>query len=192
MFPSPGYLLSQDGVVCLWHPYVNLYIWLTISSCYGSIRLGLGLILSDGGLSTPRHICGLVCQQRLLKTFTCPGYLHSEDGVVWLWHPLVNLYIWLTISFCYGSIRSGLGLILRDGGLSTPCHSCGLACQQRLLKLFPGSGCLLSEDGVVWMWHPLVNLYIWLTISCYYGSIPLALGSIRRDGGFSTISHSCR
>ena len=36
-----------------------------------------------------------------------------------------------------------------DGGLSTLCHSCGFACQQRVLKTFPGPGYLRSEDGVV-------------------------------------------
>ena len=25
--------------------------------------------------------------------FPDPGYLHSEDGLVWLWHLLVNLYV---------------------------------------------------------------------------------------------------
>ena len=49
---------------------------------------------------------------------------------------IVNLYIWLTISSCYGSIPLALGLIGRAGGLSTLCHSCGFAC-------------LRSEDGVV-------------------------------------------
>ena len=34
----------------------------------------------------------------------------------------------------------------------------------------------------------LVNLYIWLTISSYYGSIPLTLELIGRDGGLSTVS----
>ena len=91
-------------------------------------------------------------------------YIHSEDGVVWLWHPVVNLYIWLTISSCYGSMPLALGLIGRDGGLSTLCHSCGFACQQRVLKTFPVPDYLRSEDGVVWLWHLLVNLYIWLII----------------------------
>ena len=59
-----------------------VYIWLTISSCYGSIPLALGLIGRDGGLSTLCHSCGFACQQRVLKTFPDPGYLHSEDGVV--------------------------------------------------------------------------------------------------------------
>ena len=75
------------------------------------------------------------------------------DGIVWLWHLLVNLYIWLTISSCYGSITLTLVLIGREGGLSTLCHSCGFACQQRVLKTFPGPGYLRSEDGVVWLWH---------------------------------------
>ena len=58
------------------------YIWLTISSCYGSIPLALGLIGRGGGLSTLCHSCGFACQQRVLKTFPDPGYLHFEDGVV--------------------------------------------------------------------------------------------------------------
>ena len=37
----------------------------------------------------------------------------------------------------------------RDGGLSGLCHSCEFACQQRVLKTFPGPGYLRSEDGVV-------------------------------------------
>ena len=32
---------------------------------------------------------------------------------------------------------------------SALCHSCGFACQQRVLKTFPGPGYLLCEDGVV-------------------------------------------
>ena len=51
----------------------------------------------------------------------------------------------------------------REGwGLSTQCHSCGFACQQRVLKTFPGPGYLRSEDGVVWLWHSLVNLYTYI------------------------------
>ena len=33
-----------------------------------------------GGLGT--HSCGFACQQRVLKTFSGPAYLRSEDGVV--------------------------------------------------------------------------------------------------------------
>ena len=190
--PGFGYLHSKDGVVWLWHPLLNLYVWLIISSCYCSIPLALRLIVKDGGLSTLCHSCGFSCQQKVLKGFSCPGYLHFEDGVLWLWHPLVNLYVWLTISSCYGSIPVALGLIARDGGLSTLCHSCGFAFQQRVLKTFPVPGYLHSRDEVVWLWHPLVNLYVWHKISSCYGSIPLAWGLIVRDGGLSTLCHSCR
>ena len=147
MFLGPGYLCSEHRVVGLWHLLVNLYIWLTISSCYVSIPLALGLIRRDGGLSTLCHSCGFACQQRVLKMFPGPGYIRSEHRVAGLWHLLVNLYIWLTISSCYVSIPLALGLIRRDGGLSTLCHSCGFACQQRVLKTFPGPGYLRSEDG---------------------------------------------
>ena len=87
---------------------------LTISSCYSSIPLALGLIGWDGGLC---HSYGFACQQKVLKTFPDPGYFRSKDGVVWLW-------LWLTISSWYGSIPLALGLIGRDGGLSTLCHGC--------------------------------------------------------------------
>ena len=41
-----------------------------------------------------------------------------------------------------------LGFIRRDGGFSTLYHSFGFACQQRVLKMFPGSRYLHSEGGV--------------------------------------------
>ena len=189
-FPSPGYFHTEHGLVWLWHPLLNLYIWVSISSCYGSIPLTLGLIGRDGGLSPLCHSCVLAFQQRVLKTFPGSWYLHSEDGVVWLWHPMVNFYTWLTISSCYGSIPLASGLIGRDCGLSTLCHRCGLAGQERELETSPGSGFLLSEDGVVWLWHPLVNLYVWLTSSSSYCSIPLALGLIVGDVGLSALCRS--
>ena len=105
----------RGWVVWLWHLLTNLYVWFTMSSCYGS----------------------------------------------------VNLYVYLTMSSCYDLITLALGLIRRDGGLRTPCHSCGFACQQRVLKTFPDPGYLRSEDGVLWLWHLLVNLYIWLYIYIY-------------------------
>ena len=128
-----------------------LYIWLTISFCYGSIPLTLELIGRNDGLSTLCHGCRFACQQRVLKTFPGPGYLYSENGVVWLCQLLVNLYIWLTISSCHESIPLSLGLIVRDSDLSTLCHSWRFACQQRVLKTFLIPGYLHSEDGVVWL-----------------------------------------
>ena len=60
---------------------MHINIWLTISSCYGSIPLALGLKGRDGGLSILCHSCGFACKQRVLKTCPGPGYLLSEDGV---------------------------------------------------------------------------------------------------------------
>ena len=47
------------------------------------------------------HSCGFACQQRVLKTFPGPGYLRSEDGLVCLWHLLVNLYTYIIYNFIY-------------------------------------------------------------------------------------------
>ena len=129
--------------------YTYLYILVTISSCYGSILLFSGLIERDGGLSTLCHSCGCSCQQRVLKTLPDPGYGRYEDGVVWLWHLLVNLYIWLIISSCYHSILLTLGLIGRDGGLRTLCHSCGWRV------------CLSPEGAKNVSWSWLSPLRVW-------------------------------
>ena len=59
------HLRFKDGIAWLWHLLANLYIMLTISSCYGSISLTLGLIGRDVGLSTLFHSCGFACQQRV-------------------------------------------------------------------------------------------------------------------------------
>ena len=131
------------------------------------------------------------CHQRVLKTFCGPGYVRSGNWVVWLRHSLLNFYIWLTISSSYGSISLTWGLIGRHGGLGTLSHSCRFACQQRMLIPFPGPGCLPSEDGVVWLWHLLVNFHVWLNISSFYGPSPLTIGLIRRDGCLSILWYSC-
>ena len=39
------------------------------------------MIERDGDSSTLCHSWGFACQQRVLKTSSGPGYLHSEDGV---------------------------------------------------------------------------------------------------------------
>ena len=181
----------RGWVVWLWHLLVNMYISLTISSCYGSMSLAIVLIWRDSGLSTLCHSCRSAWLQRVLKAFAGLAYLCSQEEVVWLWHLPINLYIWLTISCCYGSIPLAKRMIGRDGGLSNLCHSCGFACQERALETFPGPDYIHSEDWVVWLWHLLVNLYIWLTISSCYVSMPLVLGLIERDGGLSTLCNSC-
>ena len=88
---------------------IYIYLYMYMAHHFILLRLNpfdpsLGLIGRDGGLSTLCQGCGFACQQRVLKTFPSPGYLRSEDGVVQLCHSLVNFYIWLTLSSCYGSI----------------------------------------------------------------------------------------
>ena len=187
-FPWPGYFRFEDGVVWLWHSLVSLYICL---SSYSSNPLTLELIGRDDGLRTLCHIWWFACQKRVVKTFPDPGYLHRQDGLVWLWHSLVNLYIWLTISSSYSPIPFTLGLNERNGGSSSLCHSCRFACQHRVLKTFSGPGYLCCEDEVVWLRHSLLKLYIWLTISSFFSCISFTLGSIGSDPGLSTICHNC-
>ena len=52
------------------------------------------------------------------------------------------------------------------GGSRTLCHSYGFACQQRVLKTFPGTSYLRSEE-IVSLWHFLVNLDIYIYICVY-------------------------
>ena len=202
-FPGTGCLRFLCRSVWVCHLLVNLYIWTTISFCYGWIRLtldfSLGLIGRDGGLGTLCHNYRFACQQRVLKTFPGPGYLHCKDGVVWQCHLLVNLYISCTTSSCCDSILLNLDLSLRlirrNGVLCTLCDSRRFTCAQKVLNVSFLWLSLHSEDGVFWICHLLVNLYIWLTVSSSYGWIPLtlvcSLGLIKRNGGLNTPCHSC-
>ena len=187
--------LSAEGAkIFFWHWLSLLRGWGSLPmapTCYGSIPLVLGLISRDSGLNTVSHRCEFACQQKVPKTFPGPGYLRSNDVVVWLWHSLLNLYIWLIISSCYGSMHLALCFIDGDAGLRTLCYNCRFDCDQRVLKIFPGPACLHSEEWIVWLWHLLVNLHIWLTISSCYRSIPLALGLRGKDRGLSTLCHIC-
>ena len=173
LFLLPGY----DS--WLWHFMVILYAWFTISSCYGLFRLPLELIGSENNFSTLYHSCGFACHQRVLKTFSGPGYFHSEDWVVWLWHLLVNLYIWFTISSWYCSVPLALRLIRRDSSLSILCHRCGFACQQRFLTKFTD----LAIYPLMMRWSDY-DVFWWICIySSYYGSVPFTLGLIGRQSG---------
>ena len=75
------------------------------------------------------------------KTFPGPCYLRSEYRKVWLWHFLINLYIY--------------GLPFHVAATQSQCLMCGIvvwakfAWQQRVLETFPGTVYLLSKGGVV-------------------------------------------
>ena len=55
---------------------LNIYIYIYIYIC---IYIYIYVCIY-GGLSTLCHSWEFACQQRVLKTFPGPGYLHSEDG----------------------------------------------------------------------------------------------------------------
>ena len=110
----------------------------------GSFLIGIG---RDGGLSTLCQSCRFACHQRVLEDFLALVISVPE------WNCLTMAffdkcgYTWFAILSCYGSIAVSYG---KDGCLSTFYHSCRFACQQKLLKTFPGSaGYLHSEDGIV-------------------------------------------
>ena len=85
-----------------------------------------------------------------------PTHIYINNIYIYIYiYVILHIYIY---TYCYGSISLALALIGRDGGLSTLCHRCRFACQQKVLKTFPGAGFLRSEDGVVWLWHILLNL----------------------------------
>ena len=199
-FSWTGQLSAKDGIEWPQQLVINLYIWLTISSCYSSILFTLGLIKRKDGLSTVCHSCRFSCQQsvlkrfplwlyhlhgwdslsmiftgkflyiaphcpncefgcqRVLKTFPATGYLFWGDGIVSLWHQLVNLYLRLSILSCFDSIPLASVLLRRHVGLSTLCDSCWFSSQQRVLEIFGWTGLLCFEDAVVWRSFILLNL----------------------------------
>ena len=75
--------------------------------------------------------------------------LHFEDGIVLLLHVQVNLYTQSSPFYLATAQSQYIMALGRDGVLSTLCHSCGFAYQQRVLKTFPHPVYLYSEDGVV-------------------------------------------
>ena len=70
-----------------------IYIWLTISSCYGSIPLTLGLIVRDGGLSTLVSCLQVCLSVEGSKYVSCPWL-----SPLWGWDSLTMA---LTGKFVY-------------------------------------------------------------------------------------------
>ena len=112
--------------------------------------------------------------------------------LVWLQHFLVNLHIYGSTFYLAPAQSQCLMAVARDSGLSTLCHSCGFACQQRALKTFPSPGYLCFKDGVVWLWHFLVILHIYGSPFYLATAQSQYLIAIERHGGLSTLCHNCR
>ena len=146
------------------HVLVNFYIYSAEFETATAEAQYLLLIERDGGLSTLWYGCWFACQQRVLKMFPGLDYLCSEDGGVWLWHVFGNFHIFSS-PFCLAMAQSQCLLVIeRDGGLSYLCHSCRFACQQRVLKCFPGSSYIRLEDGVVFNYSMSCRTSIYLSI----------------------------
>ena len=71
-----------------------------------------------------------------------PGsdYLHYKDGIVSLSPFLVTVEIYSSPFYLATAQSQSLMMIGRNSGLSTLCHNCRFACQQKVLKMFPGPG----------------------------------------------------
>ena len=87
----------------------------------------------------------------------------------------VTYILYIYTSSCYGSIPLVLGLIGRDSVLSTLCHSCGFACQKRVLKKFSfrGSGSLtMASTGKFVYIYIFIYIYLYIYIChrklCFY------------------------
>ena len=125
--------------------------------CRGFIVIYVMVTGRGDGLRTLCHSCRFACA----KNFSWP-LLSPLRG----WGSLTMAFLdyLATLQSQY------LMEIGRDDSLSTLCHSCRFACQQRVLKTFPGPCYLCPEDGVVWLWHLLVKLdiYIYFCFVCLF------------------------
>ena len=126
-------------------------------------------------LSTFYHSYRFACQQSVLETFPGSEYLRSKNGVVWLWHLLVSLHIYIYMAHYFALLRLNLCALwqLRESGLSSLCHSCEFACQQRILKTFLDLRHLRSGWSSLTTAHISKCAYISLTIASGYGSVPV-------------------
>ena len=106
-------------------------------------------------LKSHRSKTGVIYIYGIMKTMCPPGYHHQGFVAT---HALGHMMHGWTVhnvpkcmschkaivvitgrAHCFPDcIYASLGLIRKDGGLSTLCHSCGFALQKRVLKTFPG------------------------------------------------------
>ena len=81
-------------------------MFLKISAFWASCFLNLSFFQKKPCICMYICVCVCVC-------VSGPGYLHSEDRVVWLWHPLVNLYIYVYI-YDFSGVHSYFSLWCRQ------------------------------------------------------------------------------
>ena len=94
-----------------------------------------------------------------------------------------------SIIFCNHHIRTSFRSTLREKCPNTEFF---------LVRIFPHSDWIDTDTFyAVWLWRPLLwgdqpYTYISKQILSCYGSVPLILGFLGRDGGLSTLCHNCR
>ena len=92
-FLGPDYHRSENDIVLLRYFLENLGIFSSQFYLATSQFHYLIVIRMDSSLSTLCHSRGVPCQQRVLKRCPDPGYLRSR--IVWLWHCMVNLFVYI-------------------------------------------------------------------------------------------------
>ena len=99
--------------------------------------------------------------------FLCILYIHVYIKTKLYIYSLYYIYIQICIysSPFYLATAQSLWLygVNREGWcFSTLCHSCRFDYQWSMLKMFLGPAYYPFENGVVWLWHFMVNLYIYI------------------------------
>ena len=89
-------------------------------------------------------------------------YLRSEDGVVWLRYLLLNLYVYSSPFHLTRLNPFDLSVDREGWWFEHSVSKLRVWLSAEGAKTFPGPSYVSSEDGVVWLWHLLVNLYSFL------------------------------
>lgn len=124
------------------------YTQVTILYCCGSILVPYGDLEEqwfDYYVSQLRICLSAERAQSLSQPWVSP--LRESDSMTMIF--LVNLHMFSSPIYTTTARSHYLMTIARNGSLITLCLSCGFAGQWRILKIFPGPGCLHSENGIV-------------------------------------------
>ena len=159
------------------HYGIHCYICIYVAHHFILLQLNrLGLTADREGWWFELYVTAAIClSAERAKNVSWPSL-----SALWRWGSLTMaftgklVYMWLTISSCYGSITLPLGLMGRDTGLSTLCHSCRFACQQKVkINVSLPWRFALRGWGSLTMAFTDKFLYIGLTISSSYSPFGL-------------------
>lgn len=114
--------------------------------------------------------------------FQGPDYLHSDDGIVWIWHILINLQIFNYLWWCEGMVVWIFSVAFVQFYLPEDAKNVSWA----RLTLFQRCCSLCSS-----LWHFLINLHIYRSIFCLATAQSQCLILIGRGGGLIVLPRSC-